>query len=48
MGDSSAFMCAVRHAGAIVLETMVSINLGDVRVTETVQGAFDQYWCVGG
>ncbi|KAF8426056.1 hypothetical protein EV426DRAFT_715962 [Tirmania nivea] len=43
VGDSSAFMCAVRHAGAIVMETMVSIKLGEVRVTEAVQGAFDQY-----
>jgi len=46
VGDSSAFMCAVRHAGAIVMESMVSIKLGEVRVTEAAQGAFDQYWCV--
>ncbi|RPB23021.1 hypothetical protein L211DRAFT_838960 [Terfezia boudieri ATCC MYA-4762] len=43
VGESSAFMCAVRHAGAIVMESMVSIKLGQVRVTEAVQGAFDQY-----
>ena len=33
VGDSSSFICAVRRIGGIVLDQMVGISLGDIRVT---------------
>lgn len=46
VGDSSSFICATRHVGGITMETMVSVKLGEVKVTEAEEGeeVFDRYW----
>lgn len=43
VGDSSLFICAIRHVGGITMESMTSVTLGEVRATEA-DGAFDQLW----